>query len=51
MRFATGPEHAPTREAQLFVEREDACFEGLVQFRFTRFEGLCSSASLASRAA
>ena len=39
VRFAAGPEHAPTRQAQLFVELEDAGLEGFLQFGLTRLDG------------
>ncbi len=40
VRFAAGPEHAPTRQAQLLVELEDACLEGFLQFGLPRIERL-----------
>ena len=39
MRFAAGPEHAPTGPAQLLVELEDACLEGLLQFSLAHLDG------------
>ena len=40
MRFAAGPEHAPTRQAQLLVELEDAGLEGFLQFGLAGIERL-----------
>ena len=40
VRFAAGSEHAPTCQAQLFVDLEDACLEGFLQFGLTHLERL-----------
>ncbi|MBD5802144.1 hypothetical protein AZOA_15700 [Azoarcus sp. Aa7] len=51
VRFTAGPEHAPTCQAQLFVNLEDARLEGFLQFGFTGLEGrlLCGLTGLEGR--